>query len=70
MHSDGSSLAMGEVSRVDPHRNRYPYCVVWSPLPCISWLFPFIGHLGIASSAGITYDFAGPYTIGVSGFVA
>lgn len=28
------------------------------------WLLPFIGHMGIANSDGIIYDFAGPYTIG------
>ena len=26
---------------------------------------PCVGHMGIASSQGILYDFAGPYTIGV-----
>lgn len=34
--------------------------------PCPSWFLPFIGHTGIASSAGVTYDFAGPYTINAS----
>lgn len=51
-------------SPVNPPRNRYPYCIVWSPLPPISWLLPFIGHTGIADSEGIIFDFAGPYTIG------
>jgi len=54
----------GGVSVIDPSRNRYPYCIVWSPLPPITWLLPFIGHTGIADSEGIIYDFAGPYTIG------
>ena len=27
------------------------------------WLIPIIGHMGIASSVGIIYDFAGPYTV-------
>eukprot|EP00052_Salpingoeca_macrocollata_P017863 m.146174 g.146174 ORF g.146174 m.146174 type:complete len:223 (+) comp20521_c0_seq2:1219-1887(+) len=49
--------------RIDTARDRYPYCVVWTSLPLITWIFPFIGHTGICSSAGITYDFAGPYTI-------
>lgn len=30
----------------------FPYCVVWSPLPPITWLLPFIGHMGIANSRG------------------
>lgn len=52
------------VPEVDVAENRYPYCIVWSPLPLITWLIPFIGHLGIADSRGVIYDFAGPYTIG------
>jgi hypothetical protein len=40
-------------------QQRYPYCIVWTPLPPITWLVPFIGHMGIATSAGIIYDFAG-----------
>ena len=31
----------------DFEKNRYPYCIVWTPLPYISLLFPFIGHTGI-----------------------
>ena len=50
--------------RVDPKDNRYPYCIVWSPLPPISWVLPFIGHTGICTSEGVIHDFAGPYTIG------
>ncbi|TMW56884.1 hypothetical protein Poli38472_002809 [Pythium oligandrum] len=49
---------------VSPERNRFPFCIVWSPLPLITWFIPFIGHMGIATSDGIIYDFAGPYTIG------
>ncbi len=30
------------------------------------WLFPFIGHMGICTSAGIIRDFAGPYFVSVS----
>jgi hypothetical protein len=30
----------------------------------ITWIFPFIGHTGIADSNGVIYDFAGPYSIG------
>eukprot|EP01137_Pigoraptor_chileana_P004599 Opistho-2@46453 len=52
-------------ARIDYSRDRFPYCVVWTPLPLISWLLPFIGHVGIATSAGVIHDFAGPYTISV-----
>ncbi len=33
--------------KIDAKNNRFPYCIVWTPLPCISWFLPFIGHTGI-----------------------
>ena len=48
---------------VDHDRQRYPYCIVWTPLPIITWLVPFIGHMGICTSAGVIRDFAGPYMV-------
>lgn len=54
---------------IDPQRDRYPYCLVWGPLPLLTWFFPFIGHLGIGDSQGRVHDFAGPYTIGVDRFM-
>jgi len=56
MNSDGSN-------RIDPDNRRFPLCIVWTPLPIISWILPFIGHMGIATSAGIIRDFAGPYYV-------
>ncbi|CAM9286057.1 unnamed protein product [Phaeothamnion confervicola] len=53
-----------EPESVDPKNARYPYCVVWSPLPLITWFLPFIGHMGIADSSGVIHDFAGSYMIG------
>lgn len=29
------------------------------------WLFPFIGHMGIALSSGVIRDFAGSYYVSV-----
>ena len=55
--------ADGKDLTVDPARNRYPYCIVWSPLPMITWFCPVIGHMGICDSRGVIWDFAGPYTI-------
>ena len=53
---------------VDPRRARFPCCVVWSPLPVISWLVPFVGHLGICTEDGVILDFAGSYFISVDAF--
>lgn len=43
--------------------NKYPFCIVWTPIPVITWFFPFIGHMGIALSNGVIRDFAGPYFV-------
>ena len=55
-------------SGVDISIDKYPYCIVWSPLPPITWILPFIGHTGIAGSDGVIMDFAGPYSIGRGNF--
>lgn len=54
-----------EKAKIDPEKARFPYCIVWTPLPLISWFLPFIGHTGIGMSDGTIHDFAGPYYIGV-----
>ena len=50
--------------KIDSKRNRFPFCIVWTQLPLISFLFPFIGHTGICDSKGYIYDFAGSRVIG------
>ncbi|XP_005529728.1 transmembrane protein 222 isoform X2 [Parus major] len=47
----------------DAERGRFPHCVVWTPIPVLTWLFPIIGHMGICTSAGVIRDFAGPYFV-------
>uniref|UniRef100_A0A1I7Z7U1 Transmembrane protein 222 n=1 Tax=Steinernema glaseri TaxID=37863 RepID=A0A1I7Z7U1_9BILA len=47
----------------DAKNHLYPYCVVWTPIPFITWLVPFIGHMGIATSRGIIRDFSGSYFV-------
>lgn len=50
---------------LNPAEDRFPFCLVWSPLPVIGWLVPFIGHVGICRSDGTILDFAGSYFINV-----
>ena len=50
---------------IDNIKQRYPYSIVWTPIPCISWLIPSIGHAGICNSDGVIHDFAGPYFVSV-----
>ena len=59
----------------DIHNNKkmdddLAYCVLWSPLPPITWLIPVIGHLGICDSRGVASDFQGPYFVGDDGRMA
>ena len=51
--------------KIDKERQRYPFCIVWTPIPCISWLIPSIGHAGICNSEGIIHDFAAPYYVSI-----
>nr|AEE62102.1 unknown [Dendroctonus ponderosae] len=48
---------------MDFERDRYPFCIVWTPIPLLTWICPIIGHMGIAMSSGIIRDFAGPYVV-------
>jgi len=48
---------------MDVKRDRYPFSIVWTPIPLITWLFPPIGHMGICYSTGVIRDFAGPFMV-------
>ena len=51
------------VTGFDYDANRFPYSIVWQPFPVLGWILPCIGHMGIADSSGVIYDFQGPHTI-------
>ncbi len=40
--SAGCCDVAGSVSRCGGR----PFAIVWSPIPLITWLMPFIGHMG------------------------
>ena len=42
------------------------FSIVWTPLPIISAILPFIGHVGFVDINGNCFDFAGPYTVTVN----
>ncbi|CDW59948.1 DUF778 domain containing protein [Trichuris trichiura] len=48
---------------IDVRRCRFPHCIVWTPIPILTWFLPFVGHVGIALSSGIIHDFAGSYFV-------
>ncbi|XP_050297002.1 transmembrane protein 222 [Anthonomus grandis grandis] len=54
---------MSSPGYMDFERARFPFCIVWTPLPVLTWLFPIIGHMGICMSSGVIRDFAGPYFV-------
>eukprot|EP00126_Sphaerothecum_destruens_P013793 Sdes_comp23609_c0_seq1m21807 len=54
---------MSFANRIDIRRSRYPYCIVWTPLPLITWFFPIVGHVGISNSDGVIRDFAGSFYV-------
>ncbi|KAH9562877.1 hypothetical protein CY35_05G094200 [Sphagnum magellanicum] len=63
-------LRVGEpdVSHIDIKKARFPCCLVWTPLPIVAWLVPFIGHVGICREDGVILDFAGPCFVNVDNF--
>ena len=63
--SDENFISGSSNERIDVGRVRYPHCIVWTPIPLLTWLFPFIGHMGIARTDGVIRDFAAPYYVSV-----
>jgi hypothetical protein len=61
-HADTSRASGGSRSAViDAAVHRFPFCIVWSPIPIITWFLPFIGHLGLADSKGGLLSAQGAY---------
>ncbi|KAK1363520.1 Reversion-to-ethylene sensitivity1 [Heracleum sosnowskyi] len=54
--------------QIDPERSRFPCCIVWTPIPVLSWFVPFIGHMGLCREDGVILDFAGPNFVCVDNF--
>lgn len=53
---------------IDPEKSKFPCCLVWTPLPVVSWLAPFIGHVGICREDGSILDFSGSNLVNVNDF--
>jgi hypothetical protein len=52
-----TKVTIPELPLVDVKNARFPYCLVWTPLPVIAWLVPFVGHVGICREDGIILDY-------------
>ena len=67
-HSDREEeqpLQSSQDEVLDPKAHRFPLCVVWCPIPIITWILPFVGHAGICSSDATINDFQGDFSIHV-----
>ncbi|XP_026328089.1 transmembrane protein 222-like [Hyposmocoma kahamanoa] len=53
---------------IDHKHIRYPHCIVWTPIPLLTWFCPLLGHMGIAYSSGVIRDFSSSYTVSVDDF--
>mmetsp|Transcript_60228 Transcript_60228/g.179364 ORF Transcript_60228/g.179364 Transcript_60228/m.179364 type:complete len:189 (-) Transcript_60228:153-719(-) len=48
-----------DAAPIDVAKQSFPNCIVWQPLPWITWFLPPVGHMGMAGSDGQIYDFSG-----------
>lgn len=65
---DSSSFTLWPLEPIDPKRLKFPCCLVWTPLPVVSWLAPYIGHIGICREDGTVLDFFGSNLVNVDEF--
>ncbi|KAJ6646302.1 Transmembrane protein, partial [Pseudolycoriella hygida] len=56
-------MSVTQDAQINFETDKYPFCIVWTPIPVLTFFFPFIGHMGIALSNGVIRDFAGPYFV-------
>ncbi|XP_078439501.1 protein REVERSION-TO-ETHYLENE SENSITIVITY1-like isoform X2 [Wolffia australiana] len=63
---DGHNL--WPLEEIDRKKGKFPCCIVWTPLPIISWLVPYIGHVGICREDGVVLDFSGSNLVAEDGF--
>jgi transmembrane protein 222 len=66
--SDNALQELWPLGEIDPKKARFPCCIVWTPLPVVSWLAPYIGHVGICQEDGAILDFAGSNLVSVDDF--
>ena len=43
--------------KIDSDEEYFPFCIVWTPLPCVTWFLPSIGHVGIGDTKGKLRDY-------------
>ena len=63
--SESQSKTLPEIN---PKLSRFPYCIVWTPIPFLTYIIPSLGHTGIGTSSGVIHDFAGSFFVSVDNF--
>ena len=58
-HFRENELMSEPTRKILPREERYPFCIVWSPLGPITSSFPYVGHMGICDFAGTYGTFRG-----------
>ena len=53
---------------IDLKSSHFPYCIVWTPIPVLTYIIPSIGHTGIGNSNGIIHDFSSSFFVSVDDF--
>lgn len=56
------------LGEINPTKGSFPCCLVWTPLPIVSWLAPFIGHVGLCMEDGAVVEFSGSNLVTVDDF--
>ncbi|CAD8069899.1 unnamed protein product [Paramecium primaurelia] len=62
------NMEIEQVDQISVENQKYPFCIVWTSIPVLTWLIPCIGHTGICTSEGTIHDFGGPYYIAIDNF--
>lgn len=57
--NQNASNRLWPLDEIDPKKSKFPCCIVWTPLPVVSWLAPYFGHVGICKEDGTVLDFSG-----------
>lgn len=65
---DSSMSTHWPLEPIDLKRLKFPCCLVWTPLPVVSWLAPYMGHVGICREDGTVLDFFGSNLVNVGDF--
>ena len=67
-YASGFQYDLWPLDEIDPTIAKFPCCLVWIPLPVVSWLAPFMGHVGICREDGTILDFSGSNFVNIDDF--